>query len=91
MGGTLSDAPAEWQRRVGFDAVASAWRVVAEPDVWADGSLVETRSLVPLLLERVVLPIAAVVFGRVGGGAMWMKMLGRMQFCFWSTAVCPEG
>ena len=32
-----------------------------------------------LLLERVVLPITAVVFGRLGGSAIWMKMLGRMQ------------
>ena len=37
------------------------------------------RYLVPLLLGRVVLPIAAVVFGQIGGVAMWMEMLGRMQ------------
>ena len=29
-------------------------------------------SLVPLLLGRVVLPIAAVIFGHIGGGAIWM-------------------
>ena len=37
-----------------------------------------TRFLVHLLLVRVVLPIVAVVFGRIGGGAIWMKMLMKM-------------
>ena len=37
-----------------------------------------TRSLVHLLLELVALPIAAVVFGRIGGGVIWMRMFGRM-------------
>ena len=32
-----------WQLAVGFDALASARRVVAEPDVWTDGSLVEDK------------------------------------------------
>ena len=36
------------------------------------------RSLVHLLLGLVALPIAAVVFGRIGGGAIWMKVLMRM-------------
>ena len=58
LGRYSSDALAEWQPPVCFDAVASA---------------LEGR------LGRVVSPIAAVVFGRIGGGASWMKMLGRMQ------------
>ena len=33
-----------------------------------------TRSLVLLLLVRVVSLIAAVVFGKIGGGVIWMRM-----------------
>ena len=80
LGRYSSDALTEWQLPVGFDAVASARRVAAEPDVWTDGSLVDDKVSGPLLLERVVLPTVVVVFGRIGGGAIWMKMLGRMQW-----------
>ena len=38
-----SDALTEWQLPVGFDAVAAAGRVAAEPDVWIDGSLVDDK------------------------------------------------
>ena len=43
LGRYSSDALAEWQLPVGFDAGASAWMVAAEPDVWTDGSLVEDK------------------------------------------------
>ena len=33
----------------------------------------------PLLLERVILPTVVVVFYRIGGGAAWMQMVGKMQ------------
>ena len=43
LGRYSSDALAEWQLPVGFDAVAAARRVAAEPDVWTAGSLVDDK------------------------------------------------
>ena len=40
LGWYSSYALTEWQLPVGFDAVAAARTVAAEPDVWTDGSLV---------------------------------------------------
>ena len=48
--------------------------MAAEPDVWTDGSLVEDTVSGTSSAGRVVLPIAALVFGRIGGGAVWMRM-----------------
>ena len=72
LGRYSSDALTQWQLPVGFDAVAAARRVAAEPDVWTGGSLVDDK--VSLLLERVVLPTVVVVFGRIGGGAIWIHV-----------------
>ena len=41
LGRYSSDAHTEWQLPGGFDAVAAAGRVAAEPGVWTDGSLVD--------------------------------------------------
>ena len=30
------------------------------------------------VVERVASPVAVVVFGQIGGGAIWMLMCGRM-------------
>ena len=43
LGWYSSGALTEWQLPFGFDAVAFAGRVAAEPDVWTDGSLVEDK------------------------------------------------
>ena len=43
LGRYSSDTLTEWQLPVGFDAESAARRVVAEPDVWTDGSLVEDK------------------------------------------------
>ena len=43
LGRYSSDALTEWQLPGGFDAVAAAGRVAAEPDVWTDGSLVDDK------------------------------------------------
>ena len=43
LGCCSSDALTEWKLPVGFDAVAAARRVAAEPDVWTCGSLVDDK------------------------------------------------
>ena len=43
LGRYSSGALTEWQLLVGFDGVAAARRVAAEPDVWTDWSLVEDQ------------------------------------------------
>ena len=72
LGRYSSDALTEWQLPVGFDAVAAARRVAAEPEVCTGGSSVDDK--VSLLLERVVLPTVVVVFWRIGGGAIWIHV-----------------
>ena len=44
LGRYSSDALTEWQLPVGFDALACAGEVAAEPVVWTDGSLVEDKA-----------------------------------------------
>ena len=68
LGGTLLMCSRKWQLAVGFDALASTRRVAAEPDVWTDGSLVEDKVSGASSAGHVVSLIAAVVFGRIGGG-----------------------
>ena len=56
---------------VGFHAEGAARRAAAEPDVWTDGSLVEDKvSGASSAGSGLFFPIAAVIFGQIGGGAM---------------------
>ena len=76
LGRYSSDAHTEWQLPGGFDAVASSRRAAAEPDVWTDGSLVDDKVSGSSSAGAGCFTYRC---SRLWGGAIWMKMLGRMQ------------
>ena len=78
LGRYSSDVPMGWQLPVGYDA-QGAGRAAAEPDVWTDGSLVQDKVSGASSAGAGCFPVAAVIFGRIRGGATWMRMLGMMQ------------
>ena len=79
LGRCSSDALTEWQLPVGFDAEGAARRVVAEPSVWTDGSLVDDKVSGASSAGAGCFPAVVVVFVRIGCGVIWMKMLEMMQ------------
>ena len=74
-----SDALTEWQLPVGFDAEGAARRVAAEPDVLTDGSSVEDELSGASSAGAGCFTFVAVVFGRIGCGVIWLKMLDMMH------------
>ena len=79
LGRYFSDVLMGWQLPVGYDAEGAARRVLLSLMSGLMGAWGRTRSPVPPLLVRVVLFIAPVIFGPVGGGVIWMRMLVTMS------------
>ena len=88
-----------WHLPDGFDAESASHNVAREPDVWTDGSMVEVRFLVLLLLELGFLPVVQVVYGLSALGVMLMMDCVEVRLsllvvgivCAWSFKIRSKG